>query len=157
MTAVRGRETCLTVLPVLLFPDAMIEIQCLSVDCHDPYALAQWWSEATGWPLADSEPGDDEVMLEPPAGARHQVPLLFTRVPEGKTVKNRLHLDVNATDGRSRDEEVERLLGLGAKPYEDHRNPDGTGWMTLLDPEGNEFCVCRSEAERAAAAPARPS
>jgi hypothetical protein len=74
--------------------------------------------------------------------------LLFIRVPEGKSVKNRVHLDVSASDGRTRDEEVERLVGLGAKPYEDHRNPDGTGWMTLLDPEGNEFCVCRSQAER---------
>lgn len=74
--------------------------------------------------------------------------LLFIRVPEGKTVKNRLHLDVNGTDGRTRDQEVEWLSGLGAKIFEDHRNADGTGWVTMLDPEGNEFCVCRSKAEK---------
>jgi hypothetical protein len=128
----------------------MIEIQTVTFDCADPWGLARWWSQATGWPLVDSEPGDDEVMLDPPADGRHQPPLLFIRVPEGKTVKNRLHLDVTPTEGRTRDEEVERLIALGAKPYADHRNPDGTGWMILLDPEGNEFCVCRGAAEREA-------
>nr|WP_198167252.1 VOC family protein [Microbispora sp. ATCC PTA-5024] len=49
------------------------------------------------------------------------------------------------------DQEVERLLGLGAKGHEDHRTPGGPGWFALLDPEGNEFCVCRSRAEREAA------
>jgi hypothetical protein len=125
----------------------MIEIQAVTVDCAEPYRLAQWWSEATGWPIDDAKSDDDEVALVQPG-----LPwLLFIRVPEGKTGKNRVHLDVNGADGRTRDEEVERLLALGAKPYEDHRNPDGTRWVTLLDPEGNEFCVCRSPAERAAA------
>lgn len=127
----------------------MIEIHTVTIDCARPYELAQWWSEALGWPLVDSEPEDDEVMLDRPDGPPH---LLFIQVPEGKTVKNRLHLDVTPTGGRTRDQEVERLVGLGAKPYEDHRTPEGTGWVTLLDPEGNEFCVCRSEAERAASA-----
>jgi hypothetical protein len=130
----------------------MIEIEALGIDCADPYGLAQWWSRATGWPLVDAEPGDDEVAIEPPGDGRHQPPLIFTRVPEGKTVKNRLHLDVIPTAGHTRDEEIERLIAMGARPYEDHRKPDGTGWMTLLDPEGNEFCVCRGPAEREAAA-----
>jgi predicted enzyme related to lactoylglutathione lyase len=68
-------------------------------------------------------------------------------VPEGKIAKNRMHLDLIPTT-RSRDEEVERLLGIGATLVEDHRKPDGTGWVTLADPEGNEFCVERSAAER---------
>ncbi|MEV0972868.1 VOC family protein [Microtetraspora glauca] len=123
----------------------MIEIHTMTVDSARPYELAQWWSEALGWPLVDSEPGDDEVMLDRPDGPPH---VLFIQVPEDKTIKNRLHFDVTGTDGATRDQEVERLVALGAKPYEDHRNPDGTGWVTLLDPEGNEFCVCRSEAER---------
>ncbi len=63
-------------------------------------------------------------------------------------MKNRLHLDVQPVD-RTRDEEVERLIGLGAKLFEDHRLPDGRGWVTLVDPEGNEFCIERSSAERA--------
>ncbi|GLX02841.1 VOC family protein [Microtetraspora sp. NBRC 16547] len=123
----------------------MIEIYTMTVDCARPYELAQWWSTALGWPLVDSEPEDDEVMLDRPDGPPH---LLFIKVPEGKTIKNRLHFDVGGIDGATRDQEVARLVGLGAKEYEDHRNPDGSGWVTLLDPEGNEFCVCRTEAER---------
>jgi predicted enzyme related to lactoylglutathione lyase len=63
-------------------------------------------------------------------------------------VKNRLHLCLQPDIPR--DEEVERLLGLGATLFDDRRNPDGTGWAVLTDPEGNEFCVLRSAAERAA-------
>jgi predicted enzyme related to lactoylglutathione lyase len=124
----------------------MIEIQTVTVDCARPYTLAEWWSQVTGWPIVDSGPGDDEVMLKAP----HEPHLLFIKVPEGKTAKNRVHLDVSSSDGRTRDEEIERVLALGATPYEDFRNPDGTGWMSLLDPEGNEFCICRSGAEREA-------
>jgi hypothetical protein len=69
-------------------------------------------------------------------------------VPERKAVKNRLHIDWVPTE-RTRDAEVDRVLALGATLYEDHRRPDGTGWVTLQDPEGNEFCIERSAAERA--------
>ncbi|WP_049571463.1 VOC family protein [Nonomuraea sp. SBT364] len=126
----------------------MIEIHAVTIDCADPYELATWWSKATGLPLGEGDvPGDDEVMLR----TKQDPFLLFIRVPEGKSVKNRLHLDVNGTEGRTRDQEVERLLGLGATIYDDRRKDDGTGWVTMLDPEGNEFCVCRSEAERSSA------
>lgn len=125
----------------------MLEIETITFDCARPYRLAEWWSKALGWPLADSKPEDDEVMLDRPEGPPH---LLFIRVPERKSVKNRAHLDLQPRE-RTRDAEVERLLALGAKLHEDHRKPDGTGWVTLLDPEGNEFCVSRSEAERSAA------
>jgi hypothetical protein len=74
--------------------------------------------------------------------------LLFIEVPEGKQVKNRLHLDLEPTD-RTRDEEIERVLGLGASPVLDLRKDDGSGWLVLADPEGNEFCILRSQAERA--------
>ncbi|MCK2213617.1 VOC family protein [Actinomadura sp. ATCC 31491] len=125
----------------------MIEIHAVTIDAHDPYAIASWWSQATGLPLGDDDrPGDDEVMLR----TKQDPYLLFIRVPEGKSVKNRLHFDVNGTDGRTRDQEVERLVGLGATIDADRRQPDGTGWVTMLDPEGNEFCVCRSQAEREA-------
>ena len=66
--------------------------------------------------------------------------LLFIRVPDDKQLKNRVHLDLRPAD-RSREEEVGRLVGLGATHFEDHRRPDGSGWVTLRDPEGNEFCV----------------
>jgi hypothetical protein len=92
----------------------------------------------------EDEPGDPEVALI----AEGQPTLLFIRVPEAKVVKNRVHLDLQPQD-RTRDEEVERLIGIGAEVFEDHRWPDGTGWVTLIDPEGNEFCVERSAAERA--------
>ena len=118
----------------------------VTVDCADPYGLGKFWSAVTEWPLSDEdEPGDDEVLVEAPS----PVPgLLFIRVPEAKSVKNRVHIDWVPTD-RTRDVEVERILGLGATVHEDHRLPDGRGWVTLLDPEGNEFCIERSEAERA--------
>jgi Glyoxalase-like domain len=61
-------------------------------------------------------------------------------VPEGKVVKNRVHLDLLPT-ADSRDEEVTRLLGIGARLVADHRKADGSGWVVLADPEGNEFCV----------------
>ncbi|MEV5897703.1 VOC family protein [Nonomuraea fuscirosea] len=127
----------------------MIEIHAVTIDAHDPYEIATWWSKATGLPLGEGdEPGDDEIMLR----TKQDPYVLFIRVPEGKTVKNRLHLDVNATEGRTRDQEVERLIELGATVFDDLRKPDGTGWVTMLDPEGNEFCVCRSQAEREATA-----
>lgn len=122
-----------------------MEIHAVTIDSAEPYDMAIWWSKATGWPLGeDDEPGDDEIMLRTPYGFM----LLFIRVPEGKTVKNRVHIDVTGSGGRTRDQEVERLLAVGATIFEDHRRADGTGWVTMLDPEGNEFCVCRSDAEK---------
>jgi predicted enzyme related to lactoylglutathione lyase len=58
-----------------------------------------------------------------------------------------VHFDLVPTD-RTRDEEIERVLALGAMPFDDRRQPDGTGWLVLTDPEGNEFCILRSDAER---------
>ncbi|MEV1287074.1 VOC family protein [Micromonospora sp. NPDC049679] len=120
----------------------------VSIDCADPYVLSGFWSEALGYPRhSDDHPGDPEAVLLPPDEVGPVV--LFLQVPERKTVKNRLHLDLQPTD-RSRDEEVARLLDLGATQVADHRKPDGAGWVVLADPEGNEFCVERSVAERAA-------
>ena len=117
----------------------------VTVDSADPFALATFWSAVTGWPVSPQDaPGDDEVLVEAPPPAPG---LLFIRVPEAKTVKNRVHLDWVPTE-RTRDAEVERVLGLGATVHEDHRTPEGPGWVTLLDPEGNEFCIERSAAER---------
>ncbi|MBB5954474.1 putative enzyme related to lactoylglutathione lyase [Saccharothrix tamanrassetensis] len=120
-------------------------VQHITIDCGDAYELGQWWSRVTGRPLADDdEPGDPEVLIKLPAGPG----LLFIQVPEGKAVKNRVHLDLQPDS--TRDEEVERLLGIGATLVDDRRRPDGKGWVVLADPEGNEFCVERSAAERAA-------
>ena len=117
----------------------------ITFDCADAYTLAQFWSQVFERPLHDDDhPGDPMALIPFEAGPG----VLFIGVPEGKTVKNRLHLDLMPTD-RTRDEEVERLLAAGARIHEDHRRDDGTGWVTMLDPEGNEFCVERSQAERA--------
>jgi predicted enzyme related to lactoylglutathione lyase len=119
----------------------------VTIDAGDPYELARFWSAVTGWPVADGdEPGDDEVLVVAPA----PVPgLLFIAVAEAKSVKNRVHIDWVPTE-HTRDEEVDRILALGATIHEDHRQPDGRGWVTLHDPEHNEFCIERSEAERSA-------
>ncbi len=118
-------------------------------DAHDPYAQTTWWDAvlADFVPDPDTPPRaeDDECGLLGSDGTW----VLFLRVPEGKVVKNRVHPCLVPAD-RSRDEEVDRLRGLGATVVADRRNPDGTGWVVLGDPEGNEFCVLRSDAERAA-------
>ena len=91
----------------------------------------------------DFAPGDTEVVIEPPGGPR----LFFQAVPENKAVKNRVHVCLQPGD-RDRDTEVDRLLALGAKISDDYRTSDGDGWVVLLDPAGNEFCMTRSAAER---------
>ncbi|MER7668334.1 VOC family protein [Kitasatospora sp. NPDC096128] len=120
-------------------------LQNVAIDCANAYELAQFWSKVTGRPLGkDDKPGDEAVEVVLAEGPV----LFFAQVPEPKTIKNRLHLCLRPED--SRDREVERLLGLGATLLADHREPDGGGWAVLADPEGNEFCVLRSAAERAA-------
>ncbi|MER7672585.1 VOC family protein [Kitasatospora sp. NPDC096128] len=120
-------------------------VRHVTIDCADPFGLADFWAKVLdGTVSEDDNPGDPEALVKS-AGAD----LLFIQVPEGKTVKNRVHLDLQPQD-RSRDEEVERLLALGATVVSDQRRPDGTGWVTMADPEGNELCVERSRAERIA-------
>jgi hypothetical protein len=75
--------------------------------------------------------------------------LLFVEVPERKQVKNRVHLDLAPAEG-TRDQELARLVEVGATVVDDLRREDGPGWVVLADPEGNEFCILRSDAERAA-------
>ncbi len=119
-------------------------IRNVAFDCPDPYTLARFWSEVVGHPLSpDVVPGDPEIVIEPPGGPR----LFFQAVPGDKAVKNRMHVCLQPGD-RQRDAEVDRLLTLGAKVWEDHRTSDGGGWVVLLDPAGNEFCMTRSAAER---------
>ena len=115
----------------------------LAIDCADPDVLARFWCSVLDYEVQDED--DGLVAIGPatiPEGKNHLGPvppmLTFAHVPEGKTVKNRLHLDVNPTD-RSQDEEIVRLIGLGATVIYDNR-PE-FGWVTLADPEGNEFCV----------------
>ncbi|HEX6873426.1 MAG TPA: VOC family protein [Micromonosporaceae bacterium] len=117
-----------------------------TVDCANAYALSCWWRDVLGYidvPDDPNEPGHPECMITSP-DQRHR--LLFIEVPDGKQVKNRIHFDLRPQAG-TRDEELVRLLQLGATQVGDLRNPDGTGWVVLADPEGNEFCILRSRAE----------
>ena len=124
-------------------------IHCVTVESDDPYVLARWWAAVLDRRLHDDDhPGDPEAVLVSPDG--HGPDLLFVEVGE-RHGKGAFHLDLQPAD-RTRDAEVERLLGLGAALVVDRRRPDGTGWVVLADPEGNEFCVTRSAAERAASA-----
>jgi Glyoxalase-like domain len=113
------------------------------IDAHDPRAQVAWWAQVLDDFTPDGVDSDDEAELRGPAGRW----LMFLRVPEPKTVKNRMHLCLRPVD-RSRDEEVERLLSLGARMVDDRREGD-TGWAVLADPEGNEFCVLATGADEA--------
>jgi predicted enzyme related to lactoylglutathione lyase len=127
-----------------------VKIHNMTVDARDSYAQSLWWTQVTGWqpnPDDANEPQHQQNWIGPGDG---QPGLLFINVPESKTLKNRIHFDVQPVD-HTRDEEVERLVGIGASIVGDHREPDGRGWVVMADPEGNEFCVERSVAERTAA------
>jgi predicted enzyme related to lactoylglutathione lyase len=121
----------------------------VTVDCSDALKLAHFWAEVLGWNIYHDD--DPEVLLAPQFPPAIDGPtMLFIPVPEPRNAKNRVHVDLQPTD-RTRDEEVERLVGLGATVVEDHRTPEGAGWVWMADPEGNDFCVERSADERAAA------
>jgi hypothetical protein len=132
------------------------------VDCAAPHELADWWAEALGWTVETQDEAFIRRMIEQGyateaettthggalvwrEGAAINSPdqgrprVLFQLVPEGKTVKNRAHLDLRVGDER-REEEVARLVAAGATEL--HRGRQGPhAWVTLADPEGNEFCV----------------
>ncbi len=117
-----------------------LRIQSLSVDAVDPRPVAAFWENALSWRRTSED--DDEIVLEPPAGSPEDgvVPdLLFLRVPEGKSVKNRLHLDLRPSD---QDAEVARLEQLGARRVSVGQDQAVT-WVVMADPDGNEFCVLR--------------
>ncbi|GAB3559453.1 VOC family protein [Spelaeicoccus albus] len=119
--------------------DMSARIRNTCIDCSDPYSLALFWSRVLGLPMdPEDSPDDDETGFDIGPGQT----LLFLKVPESKTIKNRLHLCLEPDCNR--DSDVSRLLELGAVVYDDRRNADGTGWVVMHDPEGNEFCVLRS-------------
>jgi hypothetical protein len=141
------------------------EIQVV-IDCADPAKLSQFWAEALHYKLQDPPPGFDtwhdflrsqgvpeeswnqaSAIVDPDdKGPR----IYFQQVPEGKVVKNRVHLDLNVGPGISAplderqpvvDQEVERLTSAGATVLRPGSIEDGEYWVVLQDPEGNEFCV----------------
>ena len=102
------------------------------VDCEDFLAQGHWWADALGWQIVDED--DEGIEIRNPDGSNPT--LLFLAVPEGKTVKNRLHLDFVPDDQAA---EVERLIAMGATRVD--VGQDEVSWVVLADPEGNEFCV----------------
>lgn len=126
----------------------------LTIDSHDPHALAAWWSQVLQWGYVwEPAPDDDEIEIAPPHGDATN--WLFIRVPDAKSDKNRLHADLRPPDGSDQAAELERLLSLGAT-----RVDIGQGdvpWVVLADPEGNEFCLLRGTPSQAAAALAAES
>jgi hypothetical protein len=105
------------------------------IDAIEPRPVADFWAAVLGWRIVEEE--TDIVSLAPEGDAAPGIDVL--RVPERKTLKNRLHLDLRA-DGSAQQQEVERLIGLGARRVDVGQGPD-VSWVVLADPEGNEFCV----------------
>ena len=114
----------------------------VTFDSADPRSLARFWADATGYDVAEER--DDFVRLRAPdkRGVRH---ILFFRVHEPKTTKNRVHVDLASRDPEA---EIERLLSLGASLVDGDtaggprwRTGNGTKWVVMRDPEGNEFCL----------------
>jgi hypothetical protein len=118
-----------------------LRIQSVSFDSTEPKVPADFWEKALGWRRTYEV--EDEIVLEPPAGSPEDgtsPDLLFVKVPEGKEVKNRLHLDLRPADQAA---EVRRLEALGATRVSVGQGDDVT-WVVMADPDGNEFCVLRA-------------
>lgn len=118
-----------------------LSLQCLTVDAHNPRALAEFWAEVLDWSIG--EDGDDiGWWIERELGDPKQTgfpDILFLKVPDSKVVKNRLHLDLRPDNQEA---EVARLEKLGAKRIEIGQSDDADStWVVMADPEGNEFCV----------------
>ena len=135
----------------------------VAVDCDDPHELATWWAEALAWDVETQEEDFIQSMLDQGLAEESEVRtfrgkrvwadgaavvhpdgnqprLLFQRVPEPKTVKNRVHWDLRSPQGPARPEDVERFITMGARRIgEGNQGPHS--WVILADPEGNEFCV----------------
>ena len=107
----------------------------LAIDAAQPRIVADFWCAVLGWQVTETDEGI--VSIGPPDGSWPTIDVVA--VPEGKTVKNRLHLDLRA-DGTSTAAELQRLLGLGARHADVGQGPD-VSWVVLADPEGNEFCL----------------
>jgi predicted enzyme related to lactoylglutathione lyase len=122
----------------------VLKLQCITIDAHDPLALAQFWSQALGWKIGD-DVNDIEVWIERELGDPNQSgfpDILFLKNSDTKTGKNRLHLDFRPDDQAA---EVARLEKLGARKIEIGQSAEPTcTWVVMADPEGNEFCVLKS-------------
>jgi hypothetical protein len=119
-----------------------VDITCVTIDCHDPADVAGFWNEALHWGGTSVAADGSGAVCGP---ARGGVYLEFVRVPEDKSVKNRLHLGCSVGRLEDLDDEIERLVSLGASvAWEEEFPPAFSGHyrnVVLRDPEGNEFCL----------------
>lgn len=118
-----------------------LHIANVTFDCANPIAVAEFWSAALRRPVAD---GASRFFATVPAGgdtAPGTPDLLFLKVPEAKTAKNRCHIDLHVASRDAVQPEVDRLVGLGATMIRPPKEEFGTYWATLQDPEGNELCL----------------
>lgn len=116
-------------------------ISHLTVDAAEPLVLARWWGQVMGWAVGHDDTEPDEAWIEAGGSQPGIAGMLFIRVPEPKSGKNRLHLDLRPADGSSQAAELDRLVGLGARPVDIGQGE--VPWHVLADPEGNEFCLLR--------------
>ena len=113
----------------------MLKLGNVTFDCENPARVADVWGAALGYNV--EKHSEDFAVASNPDGSRPY--LLFIKVPEARTVKNRVHVDLGADN---REAEIERLIGLGAMRGDTHKMPEfGITWTVLQDPEGNELCV----------------
>jgi predicted enzyme related to lactoylglutathione lyase len=117
-----------------------VSLHHVVVDAHDLTGLAQFWAQVLDWKILSER--EREVVIGPDVTA--PVGICFMPVPDQKTVKNRLHLDLTPSSG-DQGAEVERILALGARRV-DIGQTGAESWTVLADPEGNEFCVVRPKA-----------
>jgi predicted enzyme related to lactoylglutathione lyase len=111
------------------------QLAVIAIDAIQPQVVADFWCAVLGWHVVDEDSG--VISIAPQDETWPSIDVVA--VPEGKTVKNRLHFDLRA-DGLSTTEELERLLALGARRTNVGQGPD-VSWVVLSDPEGNEFCL----------------
>lgn len=108
-------------------------------DCENALALGQFWSAALSRPL-DIEPAPSEYFASLGLADPDQTTWMFLKVPEPRTAKNRCHVDLAVAPGGDPEDEIARLVGLGAKRGDD-KDEWGHSWTIMQDPEGNEFCI----------------
>jgi predicted enzyme related to lactoylglutathione lyase len=114
-----------------------IRVGMVVVDCADPLRLAEFWSQATGYAMQESD--ERWAWIKGSDGGAAEIG--FQRVPEPKAGKNRVHVDLHTDD---EEREAQRIEALGARRLYVSDNPEDI-FITLADPEGNEFCVCRDQ------------
>jgi len=122
----------------------MLKIQCITIDCQDPIAIAHFWANVLGWKIGDGAT-DNEAFIEKNISDSNPdgyPDLLFIKTADVKINKNRVHLDLRPDDQMA---EVQRLELMGATRIEIGQSEDpDTTWVVMADPEGNEFCVLRA-------------